>query len=45
VLQPWYPALQSAERRRNILSAQRPAALHQRQSVARGQTRRKNQQD
>jgi hypothetical protein len=36
------PALQSAERRRNILSAQCLAALNQRQTVAIGQTREKS---
>jgi hypothetical protein len=37
------PALQSAERRRNMLAAQHPAALNQRQTVAIGQTRERRQ--
>jgi hypothetical protein len=36
-------ALQSAERKRNMLSAQCSAALNQRQTVAVGQTREKRQ--
>jgi hypothetical protein len=35
--------LQSAERRRNMLSAQYPAALNQRRTVAIGETREKRQ--
>jgi hypothetical protein len=34
--------LQSTERRRNIFSAQCPAALNQRQTVASGQTHEKS---
>jgi len=37
-----YPALQSAERRRNMLSAQCSATLNRRHTVASGQTRKKS---
>jgi len=37
-----YPALQSAERRRNMLAAQCSAALNRRRTVASGQTGEKN---